>query len=162
MASLAGLRRQRVPRPRGRLDEPGHPDEPTSPARPSRSSPPRPPGRRGRVGFGEVFDCSAGFIQVGGTTITDHEREDVLSFPQVLIHSSNVGTVQFALRLTQPRAPTTRSRAFGFGTKTGIELPGESPGMVFTPPEDWKKSSLPHYRHRLRGHGHARSRSCRP
>ncbi|TFG53844.1 MAG: penicillin-binding protein 2, partial [Candidatus Aminicenantes bacterium] len=47
---------------------------------------------RNRVGFGEVFDCSAGFIKVGGLTITDHVRENVLSFPQVLIKSSNVGT----------------------------------------------------------------------
>lgn len=51
---------------------------------------------RNRVGFGEVFDCSAGSITIGGTTIRDHERVGVLSFPQVLIHSSNVGTVMFA------------------------------------------------------------------
>jgi cell division protein FtsI/penicillin-binding protein 2 len=57
---------------------------------------------RNRVGYSELFDCSAGFIRVGGTTITDHERFGVMSFSQVLIHSSNVGTVQFAQRLTIP------------------------------------------------------------
>jgi cell division protein FtsI/penicillin-binding protein 2 len=98
---------------------------------------------RNRVGFGELFDCSAGFIRVGGTTITDHERLSVLSFPQVLIHSSNVGTVQFALRLTIPEYYET-IRAFGFGAKTGIDLPGELLGSVKAPDRWNKKNSLPH------------------
>jgi cell division protein FtsI (penicillin-binding protein 3) len=98
---------------------------------------------RNRVGYSELFDCSAGFIRVGGTTITDHERENVLSFPQVLIHSSNVGTVQFALRLSIPELYET-ARGFGFGLKTGIELPGESRGRLY-PPDLWNKNnSLPH------------------
>ena len=71
---------------------------------------------RNRVGFSELFDCSAGFIRVGGTTITDHERVGVLSFPEVIIHSSNVGTVQFALRLSIPEFYET-IKAFGFGTQ---------------------------------------------
>jgi cell division protein FtsI/penicillin-binding protein 2 len=98
---------------------------------------------RNRVGFGELFDCSAGSIRVGGTTITDHERVNVLSFPQVLIHSSNVGTVQFALRLTIPEYYET-IKAFGFGDKTGIDLPGELAGSVKTPDRWIKNSSLPH------------------
>lgn len=98
---------------------------------------------RNRVGFSEVFDCSAGFIRVGGTTITDHDREHVLSFPQVLIKSSNVGTVLFAQRLTIPEYHET-IKAFGIGAKTGIELPGEVSGRLF-PPDQWnRKNSLPH------------------
>jgi cell division protein FtsI/penicillin-binding protein 2 len=98
---------------------------------------------RGRVGFSEVFDCSAGFIRVGGTTITDHERFHVLSFPQVLIKSSNVGTALFAQRLSIPEFCET-IRAFGMGAKTEIDLPGELPGKV-RPAGEWnKKSSLPH------------------
>ena len=98
---------------------------------------------RNRVGFSELFDCSAGFIRVGGTTITDHERENILSFPQVLIKSSNVGTVQFALRISIPEFCET-IKAFGLGAKTGIELPAEEPGLV-RPAEDWnKKNTLAH------------------
>jgi cell division protein FtsI/penicillin-binding protein 2 len=98
---------------------------------------------RDRVGFAELFDCSAGFIRVGGTTITDHEREAVLSFPQVLIHSSNVGTVQFAMRLSIPELYQT-ARNFGFGARTGIDLPGEASGRLW-PPDRWNKNnSLPH------------------
>ncbi len=97
---------------------------------------------RGRVGFSDLFDCSAGFIRVGGTTITDHDRERVLSFPQVIIKSSNVGTVQFAQRLSDAELFET-IKAFGIGARTGIELPAEEPGRV-QPASRWKKSSLPH------------------
>lgn len=97
---------------------------------------------RGRVGYSELFDCSAGSIRVGGTTITDHKREHVLSFPQVLIKSSNVGTVQFAQRLSDAEFIET-IKAFGVGRRTGIELPAEEPGRVH-PVGRWTKSSLPH------------------
>jgi cell division protein FtsI (penicillin-binding protein 3) len=98
---------------------------------------------RNRVGFSELFDCSAGSIRVGGTTITDHERVDILTFPQVLIKSSNVGTVLFAQRLSIAEFYET-IKDFRFGTKTGIDLPGEEPGRV-RPPDQWnKKNSLPH------------------
>jgi cell division protein FtsI (penicillin-binding protein 3) len=98
---------------------------------------------RDRVGFSEVFDCSAGFIRVGGTTITDHERFHVLSFPQVLIKSSNVGTALFAQRLSIPEFCET-IKAFGIGTKTGIDLPGEASGRL-RPAAEWnKKNSLVH------------------
>jgi cell division protein FtsI (penicillin-binding protein 3) len=98
---------------------------------------------RGRVGYSEFFDCSAGFIKVGGRIITDHERFGVLSFPQVLIHSSNVGTVQFAQRLSIPEYHEA-IKAFGFGTRTGIDLPREDSGTVHSPEKWIKNSSLPH------------------
>ncbi|HSQ79215.1 MAG TPA: penicillin-binding protein 2 [Candidatus Bathyarchaeia archaeon] len=94
---------------------------------------------RNRVGYGELFDCSAGSIRVGGTTITDHQRESILSFPQVLIHSSNVGTVQFAMRLAREELYDT-ARAFGFGRKTGIDLPGEVNGKL-KPAGEWNKNN---------------------
>jgi cell division protein FtsI/penicillin-binding protein 2 len=98
---------------------------------------------RNRVGFSEVFDCRAGRITIGGLTITDHETVGVLSFPQVLIHSSNVGTVLFARRLTIPEYYET-IKAFRVGEKTGIDLPAEEPGLV-RPPDRWnRKNSLPH------------------
>jgi cell division protein FtsI/penicillin-binding protein 2 len=98
---------------------------------------------RGRVGFSEVFDCSAGSITVGGTTIRDHERVGILSFPNVLIQSSNIGTVLFAQRLSIEEFCET-IKAFRFGTRTGIDLPAEAPGKVF-PAREWnKKTSLPH------------------
>jgi cell division protein FtsI (penicillin-binding protein 3) len=98
---------------------------------------------RNRVGFSEVFDCSAGSIRVGGTTITDHERVGVLSFPEVIIHSSNVGTVQFAMRLGREELFET-AKAFGIGVRTGIDLPGELAGSLKTPDKWNKNNTLPH------------------
>jgi cell division protein FtsI/penicillin-binding protein 2 len=98
---------------------------------------------RKRVGFSEVFDCSAGYITIGGLTIRDHERVGVLSFPKILIESSNVGTVLFAQRLTIDEFFET-IKAFGFGTRTGVDLPAEASGLVH-PRENWnRKTSLPH------------------
>ena len=98
---------------------------------------------RNRVGFNELFDCTAGFIKVGGLTITDHERFGVLSFSNVLIRSSNVGTALFAQRLSNDEFSET-IKAFGFGTRTGIDLPREDSGYV-RPAAAWtKKISLPH------------------
>jgi len=98
---------------------------------------------RGRVGFSELFDCSAGSIRVGGTTISDHERVGILSFSQVIIHSSNVGTVQFAQRLSIAEYHET-IKAFGFGSRTGVDLPREDSGIVY-PPGAWnKRNSLAH------------------
>jgi cell division protein FtsI (penicillin-binding protein 3) len=98
---------------------------------------------RNRVGFTDVFDCSAGSITIGGLTIRDHERVGILSFPKVLIESSNVGTVLFAQRLSIDEFYET-IKAFSFGTKTGIDLPAEASGVVY-PPKEWnKKTSLPH------------------
>ena len=45
----------------------------------------------------------------------------------MIIHSSNVGTVQFAQRLSIPEFHET-IKAFGFGAKTGIDLPAEAAG----------------------------------
>ncbi len=77
----------------------------------------------------------------------------VLSFPQVLIKSSNVGTVLFAQRLSIAECFET-IKAFGFGAKTGIDLPAEAAGLV-RPPGGVEQEELPApRRHRLRGHGH--------
>lgn len=95
------------------------------------------------VGYSDVFDCTAGFIKVGPLTIRDHEHMGVLTFSQVLIDSSNVGTVKFAARL--PMADFyAMIRRFGFGTRTGVDLPAEEPGRV-RPVEEWNKVvSQPH------------------
>jgi cell division protein FtsI (penicillin-binding protein 3) len=60
----------------------------------------------------------------------------------VIIHSSNVGTVQFAQRVTVPEFCET-IKAFGFGSRTGIDLPREDSGLVH-PADSWQKSSLSH------------------
>ena len=47
----------------------------------------------------------------------------------LLIHSSNVGAARVALTMT-PKQFHDKLQAFGLGSSTGIELPGESDGLL--------------------------------
>jgi len=72
-----------------------------------------------------------------GERIKDsHSHPDQrLTLAGVLKESSNVGTVQASETLT-PQVRYDYLKAFGLGERTGVELPGESAGVVH-PPEDW-------------------------
>lgn len=67
----------------------------------------------------------------------DHRANGVISMTEVLIRSSNVGTYHVAQML----GPTELYRflkLFGFGERTGVELPGEVPGTMRVPEDpDW-------------------------
>jgi cell division protein FtsI/penicillin-binding protein 2 len=75
-------------------------------------------------------------------TIHDAEERDAetLTATQILQHSSNIGTVKIAQKLTQARLQAWITR-FGFGSPTGIDYPGEVPGLVPTP-EQWSGTSI--------------------
>lgn len=68
-----------------------------------------------------------------------HPTED-LTVNGIFIQSSNTGTVQIAERLGAQRL-TDAMRAYGFGARTGLGLPGEAAGIV-RDPADWSGSSL--------------------
>ena len=92
-----------------------------------------------KVNLTDSFDCSKGFIRVAGKTIRDHELFGVLSFPEIIIHSSNVGTIQFGQSIGEEIFFET-IKAFGFGKKTGIDLPAEEKG-IFGPLDNWTQIS---------------------
>src|SRR5919197_606157 len=73
-------------------------------------------------------------ILVADRTIRDAEPRpaETLTVAQILAQSSNVGAVRIGLRLG-PRRFDKWVRAFGFGRPTGVDLPGESPGIVLRP-----------------------------
>jgi cell division protein FtsI (penicillin-binding protein 3) len=77
----------------------------------------------------ERIDCSAGKIQLADRVIKDAHENGVLTFTDVIADSSNVGTIKVALRLGKERLSKYIS-AFGFGHKTGVDLPGEIPGLL--------------------------------
>jgi cell division protein FtsI/penicillin-binding protein 2 len=70
-------------------------------------------------------------IQVADRTIHDAEARGsvTLTTAQILAQSSNVGAITIGLRLGADRFATWVHR-FGFGSTTGIELPGEERGQV--------------------------------
>src|SRR5271167_4189206 len=88
----------------------------------------------------EMFDCQMGSIVINGMRIRDSKPHGVLSVADIMAESSDVGAIKVALRLGDERF-YKYIRAFGFGQQTGIELPGETPGMT-KPVSRWSKVSL--------------------
>jgi cell division protein FtsI/penicillin-binding protein 2 len=88
----------------------------------------------------EVIDCQMGSIVVNGLRIHDHHPYAGLTVQQILEHSSDVGAIKIALRLGEERFDRY-IRAFGFGTQTRIELPGETRGIT-KPVSRWSKVSI--------------------
>jgi cell division protein FtsI (penicillin-binding protein 3) len=73
--------------------------------------------------------CEGGHYAVGNRVVHDHEPYGWLTFADVIKHSSNIGAAKTGERLGAQRFATAIT-AFGFGEPTGIDLPGESPGLV--------------------------------
>lgn len=83
----------------------------------------------GKVRPEDVFDCQMGGIVLRETLIRDHKPFGRLTFAEVLAKSSNVGTIKAALLVGDEGLYRTIT-GFGFGRLTGIDLPGESGGIV--------------------------------
>lgn len=79
--------------------------------------------------------CENGCFSYGGKTIKDHHGSGDLSIPEILMKSSNIGAAKIALRM-KDQMFYDYVRNFGFGTRTGIPLPGEVRGEVI-PPHRW-------------------------
>jgi cell division protein FtsI (penicillin-binding protein 3) len=88
----------------------------------------------------EVFDCQNGSIVIAGHRIHDHKPFGLLRVSDILAKSSDVGAIEVAMRLGAPRF-YDYIRAFGFGTPTGVDMPGESRGLV-NRLEHWTPSSI--------------------
>jgi len=84
---------------------------------------------RGLVKPEDHIDCQIGAITVAGRLIHDHHRFGTLTIAEALAKSSNVAAIKLGLRVGDNSMYDYITR-FGFGTRTGIELPGETAGSV--------------------------------
>jgi cell division protein FtsI (penicillin-binding protein 3) len=89
---------------------------------------------------GSLIFAENGQMQVAHTVIHDHEKAGWLTFAQVIQRSSNIGAVKIAMELNEDRL-YRYLRAFGFGERTEIDLPGEIAGLM-KGPQDWGRRSL--------------------
>lgn len=80
----------------------------------------------------EMFDCENGAYQFGTAVIHDSHPHGLLSFAQVIQYSSNIGAAKVGDRLGKDRL-YHYIRAFGFGARTGLELPDETRGLLRAP-----------------------------
>jgi len=72
--------------------------------------------------------CENGVWNYGGTALHDHAAFTDLSVKDILVKSSNIGAAKLAVSLGDQKF-YEYIRRFGFGERTGIELPGEIPGL---------------------------------
>ena len=86
------------------------------------------------------IDCQMGAITVAGRLVHDHKRFGTLTIAEALAKSSNVAAIKLGLRVGDPTM-YDYIRRFGFGAKTGIELPGETNGIL-RKVERWQPSSI--------------------
>jgi cell division protein FtsI/penicillin-binding protein 2 len=84
--------------------------------------------------------CENGLWNFGGAALHDHRAFSYLSVRDVLIKSSNIGAAKLALTVGEQKF-YEYIRRFGFGERTGIELPGEINGLI-RPPQSWSKISI--------------------
>lgn len=91
------------------------------------------------------INCHNGVLTLFGRTIHDSHYGargyGILPMAMVLAHSSNIGAIEVGLRVGQDNM-YNYVRRFGFGQRSGIPLPAESPGQL-RKLSRWQKTSLP-------------------
>lgn len=88
----------------------------------------------------DKIDCQMGAITVAGRVVHDHHPFGTLTLTEALAKSSNVAAIKLGLRVGNESMYDFMTR-FGFGSKTGVELPGET-GGILRKVERWQASSM--------------------
>jgi cell division protein FtsI (penicillin-binding protein 3) len=95
---------------------------------------------KGLVKPEDKINCQMGQITVAGRVIHDHHPFGVLTVADALAQSSDVGAIKLGLLVGNDSMYDYMKR-LGFGARTGIDLNGESPGML-RPVNRWQPSSM--------------------
>src|SRR5207244_9429627 len=95
---------------------------------------------KGLVKPEDKIDCQMGQITVAGRLIHDHHPFGVLTVADALAQSSDVGAIKLGL-LVGNETMYDYMKRLGFGARTGIDLGGESPGIL-RPVNRWQPSSI--------------------
>ena len=87
-----------------------------------------------------MVDSGNGTIEVAKHVFTDSHQIGRVSYSQAMAHSSNVCAIKTAMSVGSTDFAAMMKK-MGFGSRTGIELPAETPGVV-RPVEKWYGDSL--------------------
>ena len=89
-----------------------------------------------------IVDCQGGSMTLFGRVIHDDKGDHFgrITVHEALEHSSDVGAIKMALLVGQDRY-YQYIRDFGFGQRSGVELPGETRGLL-RPVGKWDPSSI--------------------
>lgn len=89
----------------------------------------------GTTSLDREYDLEGGHMRIGRYSIRDVSRRERLTTTGIMQTSSNIGTYKIAQELGR-QTYYEYIQAFGFGARTGIDLRGEQPGLVW-PPDRW-------------------------
>lgn len=88
-----------------------------------------------------MINCGNGSFTMAGRTVHEaHRGYGIMPMEMVLAKSSNIGAIQIGLKVGSAKL-YEYVRRFGLGSRTGIPLPAESPGMVRKLAK-WRTTSL--------------------
>lgn len=95
---------------------------------------------KGLVKPTDHIDCQMGSIIVAGRLVHDHHAFGSLTIAEALAKSSNVAAIKLGVKVGD-REMHEYMKRFGFGSKTGVELAGETSGLL-RDVERWQPSSI--------------------
>jgi cell division protein FtsI (penicillin-binding protein 3) len=87
-----------------------------------------------------MIDCQMGSITIFGRVVHDSHPHGVLTITDALAKSSNVAAIKLGMRVGNERL-YEYIRRYGFGEKTGVELPGETKGIL-QPVKRWQPTTI--------------------
>jgi cell division protein FtsI (penicillin-binding protein 3) len=83
----------------------------------------------GAIKSTDIYNCENGAYRVANRTIHDDHPHSRLNISEIIKYSSNIGSAKIGFKMGEETL-SGYLRNFGFGTRTGIDLPGESPGNL--------------------------------
>jgi len=83
----------------------------------------------GRIKATDIYNCENGTYQVADKIIHDDHPHSRLSVSDIMKYSSNIGSAKIGFK-TGEETLSSYLRSFGFGSRTGIDLPGEASGNL--------------------------------
>lgn len=94
----------------------------------------------GAVAENAIFFCEEGSFEVGGHKIRDAKPYGWMGLKEIVQKSSNIGLAKIGKQLG--RVPLARAlEDLGFGSRTGIQFPGETSGLI-RDPKTWSEIGL--------------------
>jgi cell division protein FtsI (penicillin-binding protein 3) len=87
-----------------------------------------------------IINCGNGSIKIFSRVVHDHKSYSALSMRDVLAYSSNIGAIRIGMQVGN-RNLYDYVRRFGFGSRTGVQLPAEARGLL-RPLKRWQPTSI--------------------
>ncbi len=87
--------------------------------------------KTGTISLDDKFFCESGHYTVGKKVIKDHHPYGSLSVLQILQVSSNIGVTKIQQKIGKETLYQMIA-AFGFGKRSLLNVPGESPGLLMS------------------------------